>query len=329
MKVIVTGAAGFIGSHVCERLAKEKKIKQITAVDHLKDGKLVNLNYVLKSKKVKFIKCDIRNRKKISKIITKHDAVIHLAALSDIVPSIENPRDYLETNINGTLNILELMRKKKIKKIIYAGSSSCYGIPSKFPTREDELIDTRYPYSFSKYIGEQMIHHWSEVYNINYISLRLFNVYGTRSRTNGAYGAALGVFLKQKLEKKPFTVVGDGNQKRDFINVKDVADAFYKALISKKNNQIYNIGYGKPFSINKMLEIIGGTKIYIPKRPGEPKITHADIRKAKKMLNWMPKIDLENGLSEVIKNINYWKAAPLWDKKKIKVATKKWFKYLK
>ncbi len=329
MKVLVTGAAGFIGSHVCERLINSNKIKKITAIDHLKDGKLKNLRISLKSKKLKFIKCDIKNKKKLNLICSGHDAIIHLAALSDIVPSIEEPRSYFETNLNGTLNILEIMRLKKIKRIIYAASSSCYGIPLKYPTSENETIDTRYPYSFSKFIGESLIKHWSKVYKIEFISLRLFNVYGTRSRTNGAYGAALGVFLKQKLEKKPFTVVGNGNQKRDFVNVKDVADAFYKSLFTKNKNQVFNIGYGKPSSINKMLQLIGGKKIFIPKRPGEPKITHANISKAKKKLNWKPKVSLEIGLKEVINNISYWKRAPLWDKKSINLATKKWFKYLK
>ena len=329
MKVIVTGAAGFIGSHICERLINSKKIRKITAIDNLKDGNVKNVKSILYSKKFKFVKCDINKKKNLEKIFRNHDIVIHLAALSDIVPSIENPYEYLNTNINGTLNILETMRKLRIKKIVYAASSSCYGITKKLPTKESSKIDTRYPYSFSKYIGEKLVEHWSQVFKIKYISLRLFNVYGTRSRTNGAYGAALGVFLKQKIEKKPFTVVGNGNQKRDFVNVKDVAEAFYKSIFSKQKNEIINIGYGKPSSINSMLEILGGTKVYVPKRPGEPKVTHADISKAKKILGWKPKIDLYNGLNEVLKNINYWKNTPLWTKENIKKATENWFKYLK
>lgn len=329
MKVIITGAAGFIGSHVCEKLNASKKITKITAIDNLKDGNLKNIKSILKSKKFKFVKCDINNKRKLEKIFGNHDVVIHLAALSDIVPSIENPFEYLNTNISGTLNILEAMRKLKIKKIIYAASSSCYGIPNNFPTKEDQKIDTKYPYSFSKYIGEKLIEHWSQVYKIKFISLRLFNVYGTRSRTNGAYGAALGVFLKQKIEKKPFTVVGDGSQKRDFVNVEDVANAFYKATFSKIKNEIINIGYGKPSSVNEMIKILKGKKVHIPKRPGEPKITHANISKAVKLLNWKPKISLRVGLNEVLKNINYWKNSPLWTVNNINIATKKWFKYLK
>ena len=235
----------------------------------------------------------------------------------------------MDNNINGTINILESMKINKVKKIVYAASSSCYGIPNKYPTNENSLLDPKYPYAMSKLICENIIEHWSKVYGFSYLSLRLFNVYGTRSRTNSAYGAALGVFLKQKILNKPFTIVGNGYQKRDFIYVSDVCEAFYRALIKNLSNQKLNIGYGKPRKVNDMVEIIGGPKTFVPKRPGEPDCTHADISKAKKLLSWQPKVTLEEGLKIVIKNINYWKDAPLWTPKKIKLATKDWFKYIK
>ena len=328
MKVLVTGGAGFIGSHLVELLVKKKDISKIVVIDNLQDGSKKNLNHLLKFKKLVLKKIDIKNRRKLSLIFKNVKCVFHLAAMSDIVPSITDPRNYLETNIIGTMNILEAMRKNDVKKIIYAASSSCYGIPNKYPTHEKDKINPKYPYAFSKNIGEQLIQHWSKVYNIKYISLRLFNVYGTRSRTHGAYGAALGVFLKQKLSKKPFTIVGDGSQKRDFINVKDVAEAFYKSFVSKKNNKIYNVGTGKPISVNKLVELLKGKKIFVPKRPGEPFKTHANINLIKKELNWKPKISLKDGINEVLSNIDYWQNAPLWNKRKIQVATKDWFKYL-
>jgi UDP-glucose 4-epimerase len=329
MRLIVTGGAGFIGSHLCDLLIKKKNVDKIIVIDHLQDGTKKNLKNALKSKKIILFKYDIRNKKKILPLFKSVDVVIHLAALSDIVPSITDPENYLSTNIVGTMNVLESMRFYNVKKIIYAASSSCYGIPKKYPTKENESIDTRYPYAFSKNIGEQLIQHWSKVYNINYISLRLFNVYGTRSRTHGAYGAALGIFLRQKISGKAYTIVGDGNQKRDFVYVSDVCNAFFQSIISKKRNLILNIGYGKPHSVNYLTKLLGGPKIFIPKRPSEPDITHADIKRAIKFIKWRPKITLEEGIDIVVKNIDYWKKAPLWTPKKISKATKNWFKYLK
>ena len=329
MKVIVTGGAGFIGSHLVELLVKKKEIKKIIIIDNLKDGSTKNIKKILKNKKVILKKIDIRNHKDLLKIFKNTKCVFHLAAMSDVVPSITDPKNYLETNIIGTMNVLEAMRKNKVKRIIYAASSSCYGIPKRYPTNENEKINPKYPYAFSKNVGEQLISHWSNVYNIEYISLRLFNVYGTRSRTHGAYGAALGVFLKQKLSGKPLTIVGNGNQKRDFINVKDISEVFYKSFVTKKKNKIYNVGSGKTLSVNKLVSLIGGKKVFIPKRPGEPNITHANISLIKSDLKWRPKISIDDGMRDVLKNINYWKKSTLWTKDKIKKATKDWFKYLK
>ena len=212
---------------------------------------------------------------------------------------------------------------------MFTASASCYGVPINYPTSENDKIDTVYPYSFSKYIAELAVIHWARVYGIKYVSLRLFNVYGLRSRTTGAYGAVMGVFLKQKLSKKPFTVVGNGTQTRDFVNVKDVVKAFIKAGFSKVNNKILNVGTSKPQSVNYLVKLLGGKYINIPKRPGEPKLSQANIRKIKRTLNWTPKISFEQGVNELKKNISYWRTAPLWDKKKIGKATAEWFKYLK
>lgn len=328
MKVLITGGAGFIGSHLADFLVKSKKISQIIILDNIKDGSLKNLKNSINSKKLKFYKSDINKFKKIEAKFKSVDIVYHLAALSDVVPSIEEPIDYLQSNIMGTVNVLESMRKHNVKKIIYAASSSCYGIPKKTPTKEEDGISTMYPYALSKNIGEQIIQHWAKTYKIFYVSLRLFNVYGTRSRTNSAYGAALGVFIKQKLSNYPFTIIGSGKQKRDFIHVNDVVKAFFAASKKSVKNKIINIGSGKPRSVLEMVKILNGKMTFIPKRPGEPNITHANIGRAIKILKWKPKISLENGLNEVLKNSSYWKKSPLWTKSKIKKATKNWFKYL-
>ncbi len=329
MNLIVTGGAGFIGSHLVEKLTLEKKVKKIIILDNFEDGSYKNIKDIKNNKKVFIKRKDINKIKTNDKIFRKVNTVIHLAAIADVVPSIENPKEYCQTNIMGTMNILEAMRANKIKRIIYSASSSCYGIPSKYPTDEKTKIDTKYPYAFSKHIGELFIKHWSKIYNINYISLRLFNVYGTRSRTTGAYGAVMGVFLKQKLSNKPLTLVGSGNQSRDFIYVTDVCDAIIKSIYTKKKNLVLNIGNSKPKKIIDLVKILSNKYIKIPNRPGEPKITHANINLAKKKLKWKPKIEFKIGMNKLLNNINYWKEAPLWTPQKIKYSTKLWFKYLK
>ena len=329
MKILITGGAGFIGSHVAENLIKNKKVKKIVIIDNLKDGSKKNLKGIIKNSRFKIFKKDINNLNSIINHFKNIDYVIHLAALSDVVPSIENPREYLNTNIMGTVNVLEAMRKHKVKNIIYTASSSCYGNKPETPTNEKTKINPKYPYAFSKYIGEEVIKHYSDIYSINYVSLRLFNVYGTRSRTNSAYGAALGVFLKQKIANHPFTVIGNGKQKRDFINVKDVSHIIYKIIEKKITNSIFNIGTGKPRSILELVKILKGKKIFIKRRPGEPKATHADIKKIQNQLKWKPVITLEQGVNEILEHLKYWKDAPLWTKKKINQATKNWFKYMK
>lgn len=328
MNVLITGGAGFIGSHTAESLILNKKIKKIIIIDNLDDGSKKNLTNIIKNKKVKLYKRNINNLNSIKKFFYKIDCVIHLAALSDVVPSIENPRDYLYTNIVGTINVLECMRMQSVKNIIYSASSSCYGNSPKTPTNENSEINPKYPYAFSKYIGENIIKHYYDIYGINFVSLRLFNVYGTRSRTNSAYGAAIGVFLKQKLEGYPFTVIGNGKQQRDFIYVTDVANLIKKILTKKLKNEIYNVGASDPKSINNLVKILKGKKIFIPKRPGEPFITHANINKIKKHYSWKPNITLEKGLKKILKEKNYWKNSPLWTTNKIKRATKNWFKIM-
>ena len=261
------------------------------------------------------------------KIFNDVEYVFHFAGKGDIVPSIEKPLSYMETNILGTTRVLENCRNKKISKFVYAASSSCYGL-AKTPTKENHKISTQYPYALSKYVGEQTCMHWSKVYSIPVISIRIFNAYGLRVKTTGVYGAAFGVFLKQKLKNKPYTVVGDGKQKRDFLHVKDVANAFYMAAVSKYKNRIYNLGAGNPKKIIDLVKILKGPYTFIPKRPGEPRCTWANVNRFKKEIRWKPTISFEDGVKEMLGNINNWKDAPLWDQKKIKQATKLWFKHL-
>jgi len=170
--------------------------------------------------------------------------------------------------------------------------------------------------------------HWRQLYKLPAVSLRLFNVYGPRSRTTGAYGAVFGVFLTQKLKGKPFTVVGDGKQTRDFTFVTDVARAFLAAAQSDVSGEVFNIGSSNHYSVNLLTELLGGSVEYIPKRPGEPDCTFADITKIRKALGWRPQVSFVDGVNEMVRHIDDWADAPLWNPENISRATESWFKYL-
>ena len=320
---IVTGGAGFIGSHTVDKLLRENYIVRV--IDNLVSGRESNLE---KHKTDPRLLCEWRDVCKLNKnnaLFKGAKYVFHFAGIGDLIPSIENPEKYMMNNVQGTVKVLECSRENKIKKFVYAASSSCYGL-AKIPTKENHPIKPEYPYALSKYLGEESTFHWKKIYDLPVNSIRIFNAYGTRVRTTGAYG---GVFLKQKLAGKPFTVVGNGKQKRDFVYVSDVANAFLLAAKTKLVGKIWNLGSGKPQSVNKLIEILKGDVVYIPKRPGEPECTYADITKIKKDLAWKPKIKFKKGVELMLKEIESWRDAPLWDAKKIQKATQSWFRYLK
>ncbi len=326
MKVLVTGGAGFIGSHLVERLLAEGY--SVVVIDDFSTGRKENLLGIQGFEKLEVFEVDITDRNALEEVFPIVDWVFHLAGKADIVPSIESPCMYYETNVTGTLNILQCSVSNGVKRFIYAASSSCYGIPQHYPTPETADISPRYPYALTKYLGEELVKHWGEVYKLPVISLRLFNVYGLRSRTTGAYGAVFGVFLGQKLKGKPFTVVGDGEQSRDFTYVTDVADAFYQAAKSSQSNLILNVGSGSHYTINKLVGLLGGDVINIPKRPGEPDCTFADVALIQKELGWQATVSFEDGVKNMLDNIDHWSDAPVWDEEAINAVTKTWFKYL-
>lgn len=327
MKAIVTGGCGFIGSHMTDRLVQEGL--EVTVIDNLACGSAQNIEQHRNNPKVQFVHADICNYQAIEPCFNNADWVFHFAALADIVPSVERPLEYYHSNVNGTVNVLEACRKNKVKKIIYSASSSCYGIPARYPTSESAPASPQYPYALTKYLGEELCQHWHKVYKMNVVSLRLFNVYGTRARTSGNYGAVFGIFLAQKLAGKPFTVVGDGNQTRDFTYVTDVVNACFMAAKNPDcSGEIMNVGSGNTYSINHLVELLGGKKFFIPKRPGEPDCTLADISKIKKILGWKPEISFEQGVKKMLNNIEHWRQAPVWEPESIARATQSWFKYL-
>jgi len=324
MKTLVTGGCGFIGSHLVDALLKEGH--DVCVVDNMSTGRRSNLDHV--KGRVEIVEADLSVRGDWERAFVGKDWVFHLAALADIVPSIQNPDLYFAANVDGTFNVLQASRASGAKRLVYAASSSCYGIPDEVPTRENAEIRPEYPYALTKRLGEELVMHWAKVYKLPAISTRFFNVYGPRSRTSGTYGAVFGVFLAQKLAEKPYTVVGDGEQTRDFTFVTDVARALIAAAKSDRMGEIYNIGSGKTVSVNRIVELLSGDKVHIPKRPGEPDCTFADISKIRSELNWEPQVPIEQGVAEMLNHIEYWKEAPVWDPTSIAEQTKDWFKFL-
>lgn len=331
METLVTGGLGFIGSHLAERLLSDGHSVHILDLPNIS---FHNISHFLGHNLFKHLG-DIRDYSNINGLANlmaelQIDWIFHLAGVADVVPSINRPVDYFNTNVTGTIHVLEASRQAGVKKFVYASSSSVYGIcdPTNIPTAEWAPIKTQFPYAESKYQGERWVSHYHQVYGLPTISLRLFNVYGPRSRTTGAYGAVFGTFLAQKINSKPFTVVGDGKQSRDFVFVTDVCDAFVKAAESKVFGEVFNVGTGRPETILRIADLLGGQVVHIPKRPGEPDTTCANISKIYKMLNWKPQVSFEAGIKIMLENIDYWKDAPVWTPENIEEATKTWFEFL-
>ena len=326
MKAVVTGGAGFIGSHLVERLLRDGH--RVSALDNFAGGSPANLEHLKREPGLELHRGDVSDFQEIRPIFEDADWAFHLAGLADIVPSINDPMKYHRANVDGTVAVLEAAREAGVGRFVYAASSSCYGLPDEFPTPETAPIRPMYPYALTKYLGEECVLHWNKVYKLPTVSLRLFNVYGPRSRTSGTYGAVFGVFLAQKLVGKPLTIVGDGTQTRDFTFVTDVVDCFVRAAASDFAGEIFNVGSGQTYSINYLAGLLGGEAVHLPKRPGEPDCTHADNAKARQVLEWQPQVSLAEGVGIMLENLEMWRDAPVWDVESITDATKDWFKYL-
>lgn len=321
---VVTGGCGFIGSHMVDLLLSRGF--RVRVIDSLVGGREANLAHHAGNPDLAVEIRDIRSVEPDTPIVADARYLFHFAGIGDIVPSIERPTEYMDTNVMGTVRMLEAARTAGVAKFVYAASSTCYGLAA-VPTREDHPIGPQYPYGLSKYQGEQAVFHWSTVYGLPASSIRIFNAYGIRSRTSGAYGAVFGVFLRQKIAGTPFTVVGDGTQRRDFVYASDVARAFLCVAEAGRPGEAYNVGGGAPQSVNRLVQLLGGEAVHIPKRPGEPDCTWADIAKLRE-LGWQPEISFEEGVGRILSNIGYWAEAPLWTPDSIQTATASWFKYL-
>jgi UDP-glucose 4-epimerase len=291
-------------------------------------GRRVNLDHMASNAQLTIIEGSVLDEQIVQKAMDGCDYVFHLAALADIVPSIVNPLGYFSANVDGTVIVVDVARRLGVKKFVYTASSSCYGTPDTYPTPETAEIQPQYPYAFTKWAGEQAALHWCQVYGLPVVALRLFNVYGPRSRTSGTYGAVFGVFLAQKLAGEPMTIVGDGNQSRDFTYVTDVAKAFLAAALTDASGHSLNVGSGGTYSINSLVQMLGGPFSYIPKRPGEPDCTFADTTRIKSELAWAPEVTFDEGVGLMLEHIDYWREAPVWNSESIAEATTEWFTFL-
>jgi UDP-glucose 4-epimerase len=291
-KCIVTGGAGFIGSHLVDLLISQGM--EVTIIDDLSTGREEIIN-----SEARFVKEDAANFKKIESYFNDVDFVFHLAALPRIQPSFDYPLEHERANVLGTINCLLACRNKKgIKKFVFSGASACYGTPDELPTTEKAEIRCLSPYALQKYAAEQYGLILGKRYGIPVVSLRYSNVYGPNSfnpkNPFNAYSCVIGIFENQKKEGKPLTITGDGEQSRDFIHVNDVARANLLAAQSRFQNEIYNIGAGKTYSINQIAKMFKTKYVYIPKRKGEAKITWLDAKKAKEELDWISAIEIKD-----------------------------------
>jgi UDP-glucose 4-epimerase len=323
----VTGGAGFIGSHLVDRLIAEGR--HVRVLDNFIVGRRSNLQQHQGNPRLEIIDADIADRSAVNAACAGVERIFHLAARADVVPSIQQPEAYFRANVDGTFAVLEAARLHGVKRLLYVASSSCYGIPAIFPTPETAPADCRYPYALTKYLGEQMVMHWAQVYKVPAVSVRFFNVYGPRARTSGTYGAVFGIFLAQLVAGQPLTIVGDGEQTRDFTFVKDAVDAMLTVTANGKLGHIFNVGSGDPASVNELVRLLGSPpRVHIPRRPGEPDCTWADISKIRRELGWEPKVSLSDGVRVMLDNIDYWRDAPVWSASGIAEATSDWFRLL-
>jgi len=292
MRCLITGGAGFIGSNLVDALIERGD--EVIVIDNLSAGKRENVN-----PKAQFHQLDIRDLEKIKPLFKGVDYVFHLAALTNIQFSIDNPAESHDVNLNGTINVLISAREAKVKRVIYSASSSAYGLQDKLPWEENMAPRVLSPYSVQKYVGELYCRSFNLIYGLETVSLRYFNVYGKRQRLEGAYAPVMGIFIRQRLAGEPMIIYGDGKQTRDFTSVVDVVRADILAMESKKvgKGEVINIGRGKNYSVNELAEMVGGPVKFLPARI-EVRNSLADNNLAKELLGWEPAVNLPQWLEE-------------------------------
>lgn len=293
--VTVLGGAGFIGSHIVDELMDFGH--DVTVLDNFSEGKLENLAKWKGNPRFQAIRGDIRDYQLVRRVCDHRTWVFALAAMSRIQPSIIDPQSAFEQNVMGMANVLEACRKGEVKRVVYSASSSAYGVKNAPPLSEDMPTDCLNPYSLSKKVGEELCELYRKLYGLSTISLRYFNVYGPRHQQDGSYATVVAIFRRQARLGQKLTVVGDGDQRRDFTYVRDVVRA---NMLAAMNHDVYgtvNIGTGENYSINEIAEIVGGEVVHIEPRPGEAFVTLADTGRARNELGWAPTVGLQEGLS--------------------------------
>jgi len=290
---LITGGAGFIGSHLTDELiARGHKVK---VIDNLFLGKEKYIN-----DKANFFDKDIRKLKEIKPIFSEVEVVFHLAAEPRLPISIEQPKHAHSINVEGAVNVLESARQQDVDSLIFSSTAAVYGDKEELPISEEATLEYKAPYGLHKAIGEEYSKLYSNFYDLNTVSLRYFNVYGPRKTAEGGYPMVIPIFLQQRQEGKPLTIVGDGKQTRDYVHVDDVVRANIRAWKSDVDNgNVFNIGSGTQVSVNEIAEIIDGESTHIPERKGEIRFSEADISKAKEKLDWEPQVDLKEGIEEL------------------------------
>jgi len=287
---IVTGGAGFIGSHIVEKL---KRLDHMVVVVDNEYSDNDNFHW---RKDTLNVNIDITDYKALKQACTGADYIFHLAAEARIGPAIENPVNALNINTMGTCNVLQCAREVGAKKVLYSSTSSGYGL-NEAPNVETQPDDCLNPYSVSKIAGEKLCKMYTDLYGLNTIIFRYFNVFGERAPRKGQYAPVTGIFLRQKAAGESLTIVGDGEQRRDYIYVKDVANANIMAAISNPDDdaygQVYNVGSGKNYSVNEIASFISDDTINIPPRIGEARNSLANIDKIQKTFAWKPEVDVE------------------------------------
>jgi UDP-glucose 4-epimerase len=318
-RILVTGGAGFIGSHVVDRLINSGY--SVRVIDDLSTGNLANIAEHFGSGRIDFVEGDVRDAEVVKKCVHDIDAAIHLGAVTSVPLSVQNPGLTFETNVSGTLNLLVACAEEKVGKFVFVSSCAVYGEPKYLPVDEGHGTSPISPYAESKFVAERFSFGFHEKRLLKSVILRLFNVYGPRQGVND-YSGVVARFIDRSRQGLPLIIYGDGSQKRDFVNVRDVAEAVLLSVEKSEAEGVFNIGSGEPTSVRELAEIVSeltGMSLEIlhdKPRPGDIRDSYANISKAEKLLGYSPKVPLEEGLRAILPTENVQCTSEVFDRGK-------------